>query len=274
MGMEHEGRPPFSDALEEERQRQKDLDSVNVGGADQTLAERIDKAGDAAAVENVDHPDLPNLRLEAREVTRLVEDDLAKITGADYAHDPEARARVAKRFSEGLVDRRTHETEAYADELTAIPNLKALRRTWLNRSGEPLDEEGIGPKIEGHSILYFDLDNFKAVNDTKGHAAGDRVLKRAASSIVFALEDAGYEQRDAYRIGGDEFAAIVRDQDATKVSMDAVSYFIHSEEEAIFDGATVGFSVGIGNDLHKADQQMYEQKRAAHGAKDDGEEKQ
>ena len=57
-----------------------------------------------------------------------------------------------------------------------------------------------------HSLLYIDLDRFKMVNDTLGHAAGDALLKMATASMKDALPD------DAIigRLGGDEFAALVR----------------------------------------------------------------
>ena len=54
-------------------------------------------------------------------------------------------------------------------------------------------------------ILVFDVDNFKAVNDSKGHLAGDEVLKRVARMLTDVFAGKGY---GVYRIGGDEFAVI------------------------------------------------------------------
>jgi diguanylate cyclase (GGDEF)-like protein len=55
------------------------------------------------------------------------------------------------------------------------------------------------------SLAYIDLDNFKAVNDTKGHAEGDRVLKHVAN----ILSSRSRKTDAAARVGGDEFAVIM-----------------------------------------------------------------
>ena len=54
-------------------------------------------------------------------------------------------------------------------------------------------------------IIVFDIDNFKAVNDSKGHLAGDEVLQRVAQMLTEVFAGKGYS---VYRIGGDEFAVI------------------------------------------------------------------
>ena len=64
------------------------------------------------------------------------------------------------------------------------------------------------PRQEGHFdiVLYVDLDNFKAVNDTGGHAAGDIVLKRVADAIRATIPADDF----IARIGGDEFVVILK----------------------------------------------------------------
>jgi diguanylate cyclase (GGDEF)-like protein/putative nucleotidyltransferase with HDIG domain len=59
----------------------------------------------------------------------------------------------------------------------------------------------------GLAVVLFDLDGFKQVNDTRGHAAGDRVLKAVAD----ALAGSARSSDQAYRIGGDEFALLLPD---------------------------------------------------------------
>ncbi|MEE1929840.1 GGDEF domain-containing protein [Streptomyces sp. TRM 70351] len=59
-----------------------------------------------------------------------------------------------------------------------------------------------------HAVLVIDLDGFKAVNDTHGHAAGDHALTAAAGALTETLEDDGRGGIVA-RLGGDEFAAVV-----------------------------------------------------------------
>jgi diguanylate cyclase (GGDEF)-like protein len=90
---------------------------------------------------------------------------------------------------------------ARRDELTGLLNRKAL-------SGA-LAEISIAPKSrESVAVLIFDIDNFKEVNDTHGHAAGDACLRHVARRIQIAVGDEG----TIARIGGDEFAVLLHGQ--------------------------------------------------------------
>lgn len=81
----------------------------------------------------------------------------------------------------------------FVDALTDIPNRKAFERD----AGE----------LEGpFSIVLVDIDNFKTINDTKGHSFGDNVLKRLARILRETVGDDGR----VYRMAGDEFLLIVR----------------------------------------------------------------
>jgi diguanylate cyclase (GGDEF)-like protein/PAS domain S-box-containing protein len=94
---------------------------------------------------------------------------------------------------------------AQTDELTGVPNRRAwhgrltaeLRRAM--RSGEPL------------GVVLLDLDGFKSVNDTSGHQAGDRLLAQCARSWAEAIRETDL----LGRIGGDEFALLLPNCDAT-----------------------------------------------------------
>ena len=106
------------------------------------------------------------------------------------------------------LERRQQETEtakeklrilAYYDQLTGLPNRANLFdeiTTLLNRSDS--SEHGI-------SLVLFNLDGFKTVNDALGHACGDQLLKAVAGRLA---EDAGGSAR-VYRSGGDEFAVTI-----------------------------------------------------------------
>ena len=93
-------------------------------------------------------------------------------------------------------------------------------------------------------MLFIDLDGFKAINDTHGHAAGDEVLQRVADCLRQAT---GPEELVA-RIGGDEFVVLLRDCDAltARAIADEIIKTI-TREHRISDGRilNVGCSIGM-----------------------------
>jgi len=107
---------------------------------------------------------------------------------------------------------------AYAaahDALTGLANRSSFIRTMeelVDRSGKADAADTTGSvgdttgSIGEHQFMFVDLDHFKLVNDTGGHAAGDALLKRVAEAIRGVL---GPEDIVA-RLGGDEFAVILR----------------------------------------------------------------
>ncbi|MGA4973628.1 GGDEF domain-containing protein [Streptomyces cinereoruber] len=99
----------------------------------------------------------------------------------------------------GLLSRRL--ATARRDPLTGLHT----RAGWTARA------ERLIAKHPGALVLLVDLDDFKAINDTHGHAAGDTVLTATAQR----LSDWCGRQGIAARLGGDEFAAIVAHSDRT-----------------------------------------------------------
>lgn len=89
----------------------------------------------------------------------------------------------------GAAALRAAEARALTDELTGLPNRRALHRA-MSAAGE-----GVG------ALLALDLDHFKQLNDTHGHAAGDAALVHTAHVIAGALRDGDL----AARTGGEEF---------------------------------------------------------------------
>jgi diguanylate cyclase (GGDEF)-like protein/PAS domain S-box-containing protein len=87
------------------------------------------------------------------------------------------------------------------DSLTGLANRASLLAAMTALISAPRPD---GP---GDLFLYVDLDNFKTVNDTGGHAAGDLVLKRVAETIRATVRAGDF----VARLGGDEFAVILRD---------------------------------------------------------------
>jgi diguanylate cyclase (GGDEF)-like protein len=102
---------------------------------------------------------------------------------------------------------------AHHDPLTGMDNRHELER----RLQAAVQQ---GPS-SAHALLYIDLDQFKLVNDTCGHIAGDRMLQELAAE----LQQAGPDGVRFARLGGDEFACIVRD--ATQESAIATANEIH-----------------------------------------------
>ena len=92
------------------------------------------------------------------------------------------------------------ETESSHDELTGIPNRRFLQE-WIRV--EILQDR---KKELEFTLLYLDLNHFKAINDRLGHEAGDHVLKMAVKRFQSALREGDL----IVRIGGDEFTAITR----------------------------------------------------------------
>jgi diguanylate cyclase (GGDEF)-like protein/PAS domain S-box-containing protein len=100
------------------------------------------------------------------------------------------------------------------------------------------------------ALLFVDLDRFKAVNDSLGHAAGDRLLKEVALRLRDVVAEMGGALALAGRLGGDEFAVVLRDtgpEDAARLGEALISRlscpYVLGEKRAVI-GASVGLSVG------------------------------
>jgi len=95
----------------------------------------------------------------------------------------------------------------------------------------------------GRAILYYDVDNFKGINDTYGHAAGDAILK----GITARIEDCLRPQDLYSRLGGDEFAIILPDvtrRDAHTIAERCRAAVEHLRLD--FEGGTYSVTISIG----------------------------
>jgi diguanylate cyclase (GGDEF)-like protein len=90
---------------------------------------------------------------------------------------------------------------AYYDTLTNLPN----RRLLVDRLNQSLKVSKRGKSCVG--VMFMDLDNFKTLNDTKGHAIGDLLLQKVAKRLQLAVRS----HDTVSRIGGDEFVIILDD---------------------------------------------------------------
>jgi diguanylate cyclase (GGDEF)-like protein/PAS domain S-box-containing protein len=165
---------------------------------------------------------------------------------------------TARKFAE---EHRAH--LALHDMLTGLPN-RALLSENVRTTIEDCDKSG-----EIAALLLVDLDRFKVINDTRGHQAGDLLLRSVAERISTHLNPSSF----ASRIGGDEFAIILRGisgvQDAAAQCMQLLTtisqpYRIDDSEQLI--GASIGVAMipsdGTSSDelLRLADLAMYEAK--------------
>ncbi|MEJ0037037.1 MAG: EAL domain-containing protein [Gammaproteobacteria bacterium] len=113
--------------------------------------------------------------------------------GGQFAH------RLAIALSKTARDERLHR-QAHYDPLTALPN----RLLFLDRLAQELATATAG--LGRGAVLYIDLDHFKRVNDTVGHAAGDQLLTIVAQRLRSCVKDGD----TVARLGGDEFTVILR----------------------------------------------------------------
>jgi len=122
------------------------------------------------------------------------------------------------------------------------------------------------------AVMYLDLDRFKLVNDTLGHATGDEVLKVVAARLTGGLR----ESDTAARLGGDEFAIVLEEfhdvRDAGRLArtlLDSVGQPIHLDGREIFTTPSIGISIYPDDGTH-ADQLMMRADQAMYGAKSRG----
>jgi diguanylate cyclase (GGDEF)-like protein len=129
-----------------------------------------------------------------------------------------------------------HSTLARTDSGTSLPNARAFM--------EVVEEELQTARETGDPVCvaYLDLDNFKRINDTFGHAAGDEVLQRVAGALKRSIR--GHDV--AARLGGDEFAVLLRgvEPDAARTVGERIAARI-GEIAGSYAGAALGVTLGV-----------------------------
>ncbi|MGC2373143.1 MAG: EAL domain-containing protein [Solirubrobacteraceae bacterium] len=130
------------------------------------------------------------------------------------------------------------EHQAFHDTLTGLPN-RALFRNRVEHAlgGQHRDGDPV-------AVLFLDIDDFKTVNDSLGHAAGDRVLQEVGRR----LEDCMRPTDTAARLGGDEFAVLIADSESEMSAIEIAQRVMSALGVALaLDDrqVTIGTSIGI-----------------------------
>ena len=155
---------------------------------------------------------------------------------------------------------------AHHDNLTQLPN-----RVYLQQRLEQI--LALSRRRGARSaILFIDLDNFKAVNDSLGHHAGDQLLREVAQRLRSSVRDADV----VARLGGDEFLVVLADVasggDAAKVAtklIQAMAAEIEIEGRPVAVSPSIGISIFPG-DADSADELIRHADAAMYHAKDSG----
>lgn len=177
------------------------------------------------------------------------------------------RVMERKRAEDQLIHDATH------DPLTGLPN----RMLFSDRLRQTVEAHQQRPQL-GYAVLFIDLDRFKLVNDSLGHAAGDTLLteiaKRLEHSITSAPDETGQPLAATLaRLGGDEFCVLIEDvQDHTAAVahahrlMTALKQPVIIEGQQVYPSASIGVALGDSrhacskNVMRDADLAMYRAK--------------
>ncbi len=155
--------------------------------------------------------------------------------------------------------------QANFDALTGLPNRRMLR----DRLEQEIKKVDRGSKQL--AILFVDLDDFKEVNDTLGHDAGDQLLIEAARRIVACVRDSD----TVARMGGDEFTLVLSELDGSdqldrilQQVLAAMAALFQLGNEQVYISASIGITLypsdgdGVETLLKNADQALYVAKGA------------
>jgi diguanylate cyclase (GGDEF)-like protein len=155
---------------------------------------------------------------------------------------------------------------ASRDALTGLYNRYRL----MEELGHEVERCQSGERTS--ALLFIDLDQFKYVNDTGGHAAGDSLLVTAARQIIATVR----EQDFVARFGGDEFIVLLRDvarRDARKVAdqvLESMRRVTHNEGDGVFNlQCSIGLA-HIGSGRHDAEEILAHADLACQAAKRHG----
>jgi diguanylate cyclase (GGDEF)-like protein len=205
----------------------------------------------------------------AGEFLGVIAANFSKETPPTTIHDPDLRERLCGLADQAataiqnleLLEKVSH--MAWHDALTGLPN----RRLFEDR----VEQELVRSRRVGEPVCMFfvDIDNFKAVNDNHGHAAGDVLIQEVGKRLVETVRS----QDTVARVGGDEFAILLPglvDQHSinqlAERTLDAVHTPFDIFGEEVMTSASVGIAIAPEHGdtyddlLNRADEAMYRAK--------------
>jgi diguanylate cyclase (GGDEF)-like protein len=141
--------------------------------------------------------------------------------------------RFALTFGDMLTLSELRERQARTDDLTGLPN----RREFYAHLNDAI--EGCAARAASFALLMIDLDQFKELNDTLGHYAGDLLLQQIGPRMQDVVRG------DAVaRLGGDEFGLILRDATAAAAAAERIHESLR--QPFVLEGVTVSVHASIG----------------------------
>lgn len=184
-----------------------------------------------------------------------------EIAGTDHRDDAAVRGLVLniRDVSERQALEEQLRFEAFHDPLTQLAN----RAQFTDRLAHALDRRI--RRATQLAVLFLDLDNFKSVNDSLGHAAGDALLTEAGRR----LQTCTRPEDTVARLGGDEFAVLLEDvasideaSEAARRILSALRTPVRIEGRQVVAPASIGIAIGAGETdagvlLRNADVAMY-----------------
>ncbi|MCH7341784.1 EAL domain-containing protein [Pelomonas sp. CA6] len=162
--------------------------------------------------------------------------------------DPQGRISHFVSVSTDISDTKAHEAElnhvANYDSLTDLPN----RRLLSDRLAQAIHRAARSSLST--AVCFLDLDNFKAINDAHGHAAGDALLVGVSGHLKAVLRS----EDTLARLGGDEFVVLLSDLHSLEECTQVLERILHAARRPIeFRGLALTTSVSVGVSLYPAD---------------------
>lgn len=205
--------------------------------------------------------------LQSRDVIQLLDGRvLERVSLPQWSRQrPVGRVFSFRDLSDQLAASQRIEELSHTDMLTGLPNRRALsQRVEYARAIAKREASGF-------AMLFVDLDRFKQINDTLGHAFGDRVLREVAQR----LRDCLREVDTVAKLSGDEFALLIHEADARGAEQTARRVLEAMGRPFGFDTLSFTVTASIGIALFPADGESLDEltssaERAMQGVKDSG----